>query len=163
MKFSHLFSNITTLNQTSFLPRNNTEMELGHLLSRFHHHAVRSLIVIQYFYAYLQNRKVRKVCNICPKTLTLRGTYVWWMDEFQIIIIAVTMLSYQNIWKRYLVTALAFVGCFLMYSLRIILGIALIEMTSEKTIVVGDKIKTIVSYSMYIPTFITVLLSKALT
>jgi hypothetical protein len=68
--------------------------------------------------------------------------------------------------KRYLVTALAFVGCFSMYNLRITLGMALVEMTSERTIMVGDQIKKIVSKSahdnenLYLPSIerLTVLL-----
>lgn len=53
--------------------------------------------------------------------------------------------GYGGIPKRYLVTALAFVGCFSMYNLRTTLGIALVEMTSEKTIVIGNRTERIVS------------------
>ena len=50
--------------------------------------------------------------------------------------------------KRYMVTTLAFVGCFSMYYLRTTLAIALVEMTSEKIIVIGNVTKKIVSNNL---------------
>ena len=51
--------------------------------------------------------------------------------------------------KRYIVTALAFVGCFSMYALRVALGIALVDMTSEQTVVIGNQTAKTVSQRFY--------------
>lgn len=51
----------------------------------------------------------------------------------------------QCIQKRYLVTFLSFLGQFVMFLVRVNIGIAVVAMTSDQTVTIGNETKITVS------------------